>query len=306
VSALARPTQLFLVLMVSSLPVAAAPADPLGLPPAPDSVNSRRLDFKAGSPLVPIRLMEGHAEVTLSSKGGLRFHLGGPAERLVEGAPRTEWRVRRVGGAPATVFARIELAELPFNDKEGLAAARDEWARRGPPRARAGRRQGQSPRAGPGPRRRRDHRRRAHRGPSGRVRCGLRLPRLRGSQLPWGAAPGPGPEWQAGRHQPGRSGGSPQGLGPLGDLRQGAPGGAQGPGRHRSRRGPREDRPQAPRRPLPAVLRAALRRLQGRRRRGGLDQRCRGGDPRRGPLRPRRPSGRLGVQRRVRRPHRGQ
>lgn len=132
-SALARPTHLFLVLMVSSLPVAAAPADPLALPPAPDSVNSRRLDFKAGSPLVPIRLMEGHAEVTVSSKGRLRFHLAGPAERIVESAPRTEWRVRRVGGAPATVFARIELAELPFNDKEGLAAARDEWAQRGLP-----------------------------------------------------------------------------------------------------------------------------------------------------------------------------
>lgn len=130
-SAAARPTLLLAVAILSAHPANAQPKGALALPPPPQEVVTRRLDFKGGSPLVPVRLMEGHAEVTLSSRGRIRFKLAGPTQRVVEGPPRSEWHVRRVSGAPATVLARIQLAELPFNDKDGLAAAKAEWLERG-------------------------------------------------------------------------------------------------------------------------------------------------------------------------------
>ncbi|HEY0879873.1 MAG TPA: SpoIID/LytB domain-containing protein, partial [Archangium sp.] len=60
-----------------------------------------------------------------------RFRLPGTPERLVEGPPGMAWKIRRVSGAPAKIVARIQVAEIPFNDKLGLAQAQDEWAGRG-------------------------------------------------------------------------------------------------------------------------------------------------------------------------------
>jgi SpoIID/LytB domain protein len=108
-------------------------AHPLELPPSPEGSPGRRLDFRGGAPVVPVRLMEGHLEVTLSSRGRLRFRFGGEVGRLVEGPPRAVWRVRRVSGEPAVVLARIQVAELPFDDKDGLQSARSEWTARGLP-----------------------------------------------------------------------------------------------------------------------------------------------------------------------------
>jgi SpoIID/LytB domain protein len=108
-----------------------AEAGEVDLPPAPGETSARRLDFRGGSPLVPVRLMEGSAEVTLQGRGRLRFRLPGTPERLVEGPPGMPWKVRRVSGTPAAVVARIQVAEVPFADKAGLAAAQDEWAERG-------------------------------------------------------------------------------------------------------------------------------------------------------------------------------
>ena len=130
-SAAARPTLLLAAAILSAHPANAQPKDTLALPPPPEGVITRRLDFKGGSPLVPVRLMEGHVDVTLSSRGRIRFKLAGPIQRVVEAPPRSEWHVRRVSGTPATVLARIQLAELPFNDKDGLAAAKAEWLDRG-------------------------------------------------------------------------------------------------------------------------------------------------------------------------------
>lgn len=105
--------------------------DDLDLPPAPGELTTKRLDFKGGSPIIPVRLMEGSAEVTLVGRGRLRFRLPGTPEKLVEGPPGMTWRVRRVAGTPAAIVARIQLAEVPFNDKLGLAEAQEEWAARG-------------------------------------------------------------------------------------------------------------------------------------------------------------------------------
>jgi SpoIID/LytB domain protein len=106
------------------------PADDESLPP-PDALITRRLDFKNGSPLVPVRLMEGNSEVTLVGRGRLRFRLPGTPERFVEGPPGMSWTVRRTSGQPAVIVARIQVLEVPFNDKVGLLTAQAEWKDRG-------------------------------------------------------------------------------------------------------------------------------------------------------------------------------
>ncbi len=112
------------------------PPPQLELPPAPGELASKRLDFQGGAPVVPVRLMEGNSEVTLASRGRLRFRVatefdGKPVEKTVEGPAGAEWRVRLAKGAPADVVARIQLAEVPFNDKAGLTAALAEWEAKG-------------------------------------------------------------------------------------------------------------------------------------------------------------------------------
>ena len=112
-------------------PPAAASADlplpDLGLAGQP----MRRLDFRGGNPVVPVRLMEGQAQVTLGSRGRLRLTLHGPVPKAVEGPPGSTWVVRAVRGSAARVLARIQIVEIPFSDKDGLEAARSEWAARG-------------------------------------------------------------------------------------------------------------------------------------------------------------------------------
>lgn len=109
---------------------APAPADDELLPP-PGALTTKRLDFKGGSPIVPVKLMEGNSEVTLVGRGRMRFRLPGTPERLVEGPPGMAWTVRRKAGSPAAVVARIQVAEIPFADKVGLLTAQAEWKDRG-------------------------------------------------------------------------------------------------------------------------------------------------------------------------------
>lgn len=106
-------------------------ADELELPPPPGELTTKRVDFKGGSPLIPVRLMEGNTEVTLAGRGRLRFRLPGDPEKTLEGPPGMVWKIRRVSGAPAVIVARIQILELPFSDKAGLAQAESEWNARG-------------------------------------------------------------------------------------------------------------------------------------------------------------------------------
>lgn len=112
---------------------AGPPAVPAADEPAPGDVSARRLDFRGGAPVIPVRLMEGRDEVALVGQGRLRFRVPGTPERLVEGPAGMVWTVRRVGGKPAAVVARIQLGELAFADKAGLEAALAEWRARGLP-----------------------------------------------------------------------------------------------------------------------------------------------------------------------------
>lgn len=115
-------------------PRALAPAPEL--PPAPGAVEARRLDFRNGAPVIPVRLMEGNAAVSFASKGRLRFRVsalveGRPVEKLVEGPAGADWQVKLAAGTAAEIVARIQIAEVAFNDKVGLAAAQQEWSERG-------------------------------------------------------------------------------------------------------------------------------------------------------------------------------
>jgi stage II sporulation protein D len=80
--------------------------------------------------------MEGNTSVSFGSKGRLRFRVsalfeGRSIEQIVQGPAGSQWQVRLVSGTPAEMVARIQIAEVAFNDKVGLASAQQEWAERG-------------------------------------------------------------------------------------------------------------------------------------------------------------------------------
>ncbi|MCP3062498.1 SpoIID/LytB domain-containing protein [Myxococcus sp. K38C18041901] len=91
----------------------------------------KRLDFRGGEPRLPIRLMEGRREATFSPRGRMRMRFGGPEDKVLDAAAGTRWTVRVTQAEPAVLSARVQLSEHRFADKEGLAAAQEEWKARG-------------------------------------------------------------------------------------------------------------------------------------------------------------------------------
>ncbi|MBX7116333.1 MAG: SpoIID/LytB domain-containing protein [Myxococcaceae bacterium] len=75
--------------------------------------------------------MEGAIQVTFSSKGRLRMKLSTPAEKTVDVPATGTWWVRLKDSQPARLHALVQLAELPYSDKAGLAAAITEWTQAG-------------------------------------------------------------------------------------------------------------------------------------------------------------------------------
>jgi SpoIID/LytB domain protein len=106
-------------------------AGTLGLALPEPSELPKRLDFRNGEPRVPVGLMEGRREVAFSARARMRLYFGGPDDKMLEAPGGTAWTVRVTQGEPATLTARVQLAEVPFGDKEGLAAAQAEWEARG-------------------------------------------------------------------------------------------------------------------------------------------------------------------------------
>jgi SpoIID/LytB domain protein len=92
------------------------------------ALYSKQLYFRDGSPLIPVRLMEGREVVTVASTGPIRIAIGGAT---VMGAAGSSWTIRRIASEPAIVRTSVQLAELPFADSAGLAAERELWERRG-------------------------------------------------------------------------------------------------------------------------------------------------------------------------------
>ena len=128
----------------ASQPVAAAPAPApkptpdagasLELPPPPSlDAPKRRLDFRAGNPVIPVKLMEGCEKVTFSSRSRLKLTLPGEITKTIDVAPGQAFSVRLKDATPSKVVARVQLLELAFNDKQGLADAQVEWERKGYP-----------------------------------------------------------------------------------------------------------------------------------------------------------------------------
>jgi len=109
---------------------APAPDDPLEL------LYSRRLAFDDGQPLITVRVVEGRREVALVPRGPLsvlaRSAQGEPKPAL-EGGSKGRWTVRLLNGEPGVGASWVELEQLRFNDKQGLAHARAQWAEKGVP-----------------------------------------------------------------------------------------------------------------------------------------------------------------------------
>lgn len=107
---------------------APAPDDPLEL------LYSRRLAFDDGQPLITVRVVEGRKEVALLPRGPLtvfaRSQTGEPKSALEGGSPG-RWTVRLAFGQPGVGASWVELEQLRYNDKPGLARAKDEWQKKG-------------------------------------------------------------------------------------------------------------------------------------------------------------------------------
>jgi SpoIID/LytB domain protein len=97
----------------------------------PSPAALKRLDFRGGEPQVPIGLMEGRQEVRFSPRGRMRLRFAGEVEKVLEAPAGSVWTVRATGGTPAELSASVQLAELPFADKAGLAEAQAQWEARG-------------------------------------------------------------------------------------------------------------------------------------------------------------------------------
>ncbi|MGZ6077516.1 MAG: SpoIID/LytB domain-containing protein, partial [Myxococcaceae bacterium] len=110
------------------LPEPAEPPDagppPLEVPPPP---SARRLDVRAGEPTVPVRLMEHRREVTFTPGVRVRLVLPGNPEKVVEAPAGTPLVVRRLDGAPAVRTFRVQVSELAWADRDGIAAERAAW-----------------------------------------------------------------------------------------------------------------------------------------------------------------------------------
>jgi SpoIID/LytB domain protein len=111
---------------------AAEPPDagppPLDVPPPP---SARRLDVRAGEPTVPVRLMENRREVTFVPGGRVRLFLQGEPEKVVEAPGGTPLVVRWLDGTPADRRFRVQVTELAWADKDGIASERATWEARG-------------------------------------------------------------------------------------------------------------------------------------------------------------------------------
>ena len=97
--------------------------------PAPDTL--KRLDFRGGEPQVPIGLMQGRQEVRFSPRGRMRLRFGGNPEKVLEAPAGSVWTVRVTEGTPAQLSSHIQLSEVPFSNKAGLAEAQALWRERG-------------------------------------------------------------------------------------------------------------------------------------------------------------------------------
>ena len=75
--------------------------------------------------------MEHRREVTFTPGGRVRLVLPGSPEKVVEAPAGTPLVVRRLDGAPAVRAFRVQVSELAWADRDGIAAERSAWEARG-------------------------------------------------------------------------------------------------------------------------------------------------------------------------------
>ena len=133
------------LLWLCSAQAAEPPAVEAGLPDPNDPLEQlygrKRLRFGQGSPqgappgapIVAVMLMEGQKEVTFVPKGRLKLFARGGLNKTLEAPAGSTWTVRLKGYEAGEVAWAVQVGELRFGDKEGLAAAKALWAERGYP-----------------------------------------------------------------------------------------------------------------------------------------------------------------------------
>ena len=75
--------------------------------------------------------MENRREVTFVPGGRVRLVLQGEPEKVVEAPGGTSLVVRWLDGTPADRRFRVQVTEVAWADKEGIAAERATWEARG-------------------------------------------------------------------------------------------------------------------------------------------------------------------------------
>ena len=136
----------FLVLMLAAAARAGRPARPdageslfAGAPMPDDPLEllySRRLTFVEGQPLITVRVAEGRKEIALLPRGPLSARVrtaAGETEQKVRQGVEGRWTLRLESGSPGVGASWVELEQLRFADKAGLAQRRAEWLKKGVP-----------------------------------------------------------------------------------------------------------------------------------------------------------------------------
>ncbi|HET7788897.1 MAG TPA: SpoIID/LytB domain-containing protein [Myxococcales bacterium] len=105
-----------------------APDDPLEL------LWSRSVSFEEGEPLITVRVAAGRQQIVLRPKGPLSVlsrTASGDTTLAVRDAPQGPWTLQLLEGAPGVGASWVELEQIRYDDKEAVARARQEWAKKG-------------------------------------------------------------------------------------------------------------------------------------------------------------------------------
>ena len=106
---------------------APAPDDPLEL------LYSRRLSFDAGEPLITVRVLEGRQQIVVVPRGPLSVRArtaSGESRVVVQDGGPGRWTLQLLDAVQGAGSASVELEQLRYDDKNGLARVRAEWAAR--------------------------------------------------------------------------------------------------------------------------------------------------------------------------------
>ncbi|MBI5546122.1 MAG: SpoIID/LytB domain-containing protein [Deltaproteobacteria bacterium] len=91
----------------------------------------KSLSYDQGMPSVTVMLMEGQRSVSFVTKARMRLQAQGGLNKTLEAPAGSAWTIRLADYEPGEIVESVQVAEHPFNDKEGLAETRKLWEERG-------------------------------------------------------------------------------------------------------------------------------------------------------------------------------